>query len=144
MVLKYLILLVQPIGNQYMYGTKQKKVSEYGLNQINKRVLLLVPKLIIIWEGTPTPDDVTGVFPWCHQWGNHLKQQDKVPIRAHTCIQTVLTKVAQFDTCMSCHCILSLRSNNYRGIPLLGGQGEYYPLEVDKTHPRGDTEGINN
>ena len=62
MVLKYLILHVQPIGNQYMYGEKQKKVSEYGLNQINKRVLLLVPKLIIIWEGTPTPDDVTGVF----------------------------------------------------------------------------------
>ena len=25
MVLKYLILLVQPIGNQYMYGKKQKK-----------------------------------------------------------------------------------------------------------------------
>ena len=41
-------LLVQPIGNQYMYGKKQKKVSEYGLNQINKRVLLSVPKLIII------------------------------------------------------------------------------------------------
>ena len=48
MVLKYLILLVQPIENQYMYGKKQKKVSEYGLNKINKRVLLLVPKLIII------------------------------------------------------------------------------------------------
>ena len=48
MVLKYLILLVQPIGNQYMYGKKQKKVSEYGLNQINKRVLLLVQKLITI------------------------------------------------------------------------------------------------
>ena len=48
MVLKYLILLVQPIGNQYMYGKKQKKGSEYGLNEINKRVLLLVPKLITI------------------------------------------------------------------------------------------------
>ena len=47
-------LLVQPIGNQYMYGKKQKKVSEYGLNEINKRVLLLVPKPITIWEGTPT------------------------------------------------------------------------------------------
>ena len=46
-----------------MYGEKQKKVSEYGLNEINKRVLLLVPKLIIIGEGTPTPEDVTGVFP---------------------------------------------------------------------------------
>ena len=63
MVLKYLILLVQPIGNQYMYGNKQKKVPEYRLNQISKRVLLLVPKLIIICEGTLTPDDVTEVFP---------------------------------------------------------------------------------
>ena len=44
-------------------GKSRKKVSEYGLNQINKRVLLLVPKLIIIWEGTPTPDDATRVFP---------------------------------------------------------------------------------
>ena len=44
-----------------MYGKKQKKVSEYGLNQINKRVLLSVPKLIIIWEGTPTPNDITGI-----------------------------------------------------------------------------------
>ena len=42
---------------------KQKKVSEYGLNQMNKGVLLLVPKLITVREGTPTPDDVTGVFP---------------------------------------------------------------------------------
>ena len=53
-----------------MYEKKQKKVSEYGLNEINKRVLLLVPKLITVGEGTPTPDDITGVFPWCHQWGN--------------------------------------------------------------------------
>ena len=37
-----------------MYGKKQKKVSEYGLNQINKRVLLSVPKLIIVGEGIPT------------------------------------------------------------------------------------------
>ena len=43
-----------------MYGKKQKKVSEYGLNQINKRVLLSVPKLIIVGEGIPTPDDITG------------------------------------------------------------------------------------
>ena len=62
MVLKYIILLVQSIGNQYMYGKKQKKVSEYGLNEINKRVLLSVPKLITVGEGTPIPDDVTGVF----------------------------------------------------------------------------------
>ena len=42
---------------------REEKVSEYRLNQINKRVLLSVPKLIIIWEGTPTPDDITGVLP---------------------------------------------------------------------------------
>ena len=46
-----------------MYGKKQKKVSEYGLNEINKKVLLSVPKLITVGEGTPIPDDVTGVFP---------------------------------------------------------------------------------
>ena len=48
---------------------KAVKVSEYGLNQINKGVLLLVPKLITVGEGIPTPDDITRVFPWCHQWG---------------------------------------------------------------------------
>ena len=42
---------------------KQKKVSEYGLNQINKRVLLLEPKLITAGEGIPTHDDITGEFP---------------------------------------------------------------------------------
>ena len=46
-----------------MYGKKQKKVSEYGLNQINKRVLLLVPKPITVGEGIPIPDDITGVIP---------------------------------------------------------------------------------
>ena len=46
-----------------MYGKKQKKVPEYGLNQINKEVLLSVPKLIIVGEGIPTPDDITGVSP---------------------------------------------------------------------------------
>ena len=46
-----------------MYEKKQKKVSKYGLNQINKRVLLLVPELIIVGEGIPTPDDITGAFP---------------------------------------------------------------------------------
>ena len=39
---------------------------------------------------------------------------------------------------------LSLKSNNYKGIPLLGGQGECPPLGVDKTPPRGDADGINN
>ena len=42
---------------------KQKKVSEYGLNQINKVVLLLVPKVITVGEGIPNPNDVIGVFP---------------------------------------------------------------------------------
>ena len=46
-----------------MYEKKQKKVSKYGLNQINKRVLLSVPKLITVGEVTPTPDDITGVSP---------------------------------------------------------------------------------
>ena len=40
---------------------KGEKVSEYGLNQINKGVLLSVPKLIIAGEGVPTPNDVIGV-----------------------------------------------------------------------------------
>ena len=47
----------------HVWKKKQKKVSEYGLNQISKRVLLLVSKLIIVGEEIPTPDDVTGVFP---------------------------------------------------------------------------------
>ena len=42
---------------------KQKKVSEYGLNQINKGVLLLVPKPTTVGEGIPAPDDGTGGFP---------------------------------------------------------------------------------
>ena len=45
-----------------MYETAEI-VLEYGLNQINKGVLLLVPKLITIGEGIPTPNDVIGVFP---------------------------------------------------------------------------------
>ena len=39
---------------------KRKKVSEKGLNQINKLVLLLVPKLITIGEGIPTLNDIIG------------------------------------------------------------------------------------
>ena len=44
-----------------MYEKKQKKSFRIGLNQINKRVLLSVPNLIIVGEGIPTPDDITGV-----------------------------------------------------------------------------------
>ena len=62
MVLKCMNLLVQPIGTDTCVK-KQKKVSEYGLNQINKGVLLSVPKLITVGEGIPTPNDVIGVFP---------------------------------------------------------------------------------
>ena len=84
---------------------KQKKVSEYGLNQINKMVLLSVPKLIIIWEGTPTPDDVTRVFPLCHQWrnpqNNKIKYQSKLIHVYKQCRQ----KWHKFDTFMSGHCI---------------------------------------
>ena len=42
---------------------KQKKVLEYGLNQINKGVLLSIPKLITVGEGIPTSNDFIGVFP---------------------------------------------------------------------------------
>ena len=42
---------------------EEAEVSEYGLNQINKGVLLLVPKLITVGEGIPTPNDIMGVFP---------------------------------------------------------------------------------
>ena len=45
------------------YMKKQKKVSEYGLNQINKGVLLSVTKPITVGEGIPTPNDIIGVFP---------------------------------------------------------------------------------
>ena len=41
---------------------KRKKVSEKGLNQINKLVLLSVSKPITVGEGIPTPNDVIGVF----------------------------------------------------------------------------------
>ena len=45
-----------------MYG-KVEKVSEDGLNQINKGVLLLVPKLITAGEGISTPNDIIGMYP---------------------------------------------------------------------------------
>ena len=61
-------------------------------------------------------------------------------------MQTVPTKVAQFDTCMSSHCIyctFKLKSNNYKEIPLLAGQGECPPLRGGQNTPRGDADGIN-
>ena len=42
---------------------KGENVSGYGLNQINKGVLLSVPRLITIGKGIPTPTDITEVFP---------------------------------------------------------------------------------
>ena len=42
---------------------KTDNVSEQGLNQINKQVLLSVPKLITVEKGTPTRNDIIGVFP---------------------------------------------------------------------------------
>ena len=42
---------------------KGEKVSEYGLNQIDKGVLLSVPKLITVGEGIPTPNDILGGIP---------------------------------------------------------------------------------
>ena len=58
-------------------------------------------------------------------------------------MQIVQTKVAQFDTCMSSHCILSLKLNNYKGIPLLDEQGEYPPLRGGQNTPRQGAGGIN-
>ena len=40
---------------------KGEKVSECELNQINKGVLLWVPKLITVEEGILTPNNVIGV-----------------------------------------------------------------------------------
>ena len=40
--------------------------------------------------------------------------------------------------------LLSLKLKNYKGIPLLGGQGEYPPHGVDKTPLRGGADGKNN
>ena len=40
--------------------------------------------------------------------------------------------------------LLSLKLKNYRGIPLLGGQGEYSPWGVYTTPLRGGTDGKNN
>ena len=68
MVLHYgLEIYENHLSNQWEINTcmrkSRNKVSEYGLNQINKRVLLSVPKLITVGEGIPSPYDVTGVFP---------------------------------------------------------------------------------
>ena len=43
-----------------MYEKKQKKVSEYGLNQINKGVLLSISELITVGKGITTPDEIIG------------------------------------------------------------------------------------
>ena len=48
---------------------KSQKVSEYGLNQINKGILLLVPKPITVGEGIPTPNDIS----WGSPQHNKLK-----------------------------------------------------------------------
>ena len=45
---------------------------------------------------------------------------------------------------MSGHYILSLKLNNYKDLPLLGGQGEYPLLRGGQNTPRGGTDGINN
>ena len=39
---------------------------------------------------------------------------------------------------------LSLKSNNYKEIPLLGGQGECPPLRGGQNTPKGDAGGISN
>ena len=53
------------LSNQWETNTcieKQEKISEYGLNEINKGILLSIPKLITVGKGIPTPNDITGVF----------------------------------------------------------------------------------
>ena len=39
-----------------------EKSFRIEINQINKQVLLLVPKLITVGEGIFTPNDIIGVF----------------------------------------------------------------------------------
>ena len=73
MVLKYKGFTCLTNRKLIHVSEKVEKVSEQGLNQINKRVLLLVPKLIIVGEGIPTPDDITRAFLWHHQWGKPSK-----------------------------------------------------------------------
>ena len=45
-----------------MYEKAEKSFRTW-VNQINKGVLLLGPKLSTVGEGISTPDDLTGVFP---------------------------------------------------------------------------------
>ena len=59
-------------------------------------------------------------------------------------MQTVLTKVAQFDTCMSGHCIFKHKIKQLEGYTSIGWTKRVFPQGVDKTPPRGDTDGINN
>ena len=56
-------------------------------------------------------------------------------------MQIVPTKVAQFDTCMSGHCILSPKPNNY--ISFGWTRRDSSPKGGQNT-PRGGTDGINN
>ena len=49
---------------------KSRKSFRIGTKSNKLRVLLSVPKLIIIAEGIPTPDDVTRAFPMTSPVGN--------------------------------------------------------------------------
>ena len=119
---------------------KQKKVSEYGLNQINKGVLLLIPKLITVGEEIPTPNDIIGyshnAISGRSPQNNKLKYQLEL---IHVCKQCqqkwwnlIHVGVATVFTVL-----LSLKLKNYKGIPLLGGPGEYPPLRGGKNTLQG-------
>ena len=40
--------------------------------------------------------------------------------------------------------LVTLKLKNYKGTPLLGGQGEYPPLRGGQNTSRGDADGTNN
>ena len=68
----------------------------------------------------------------------------KVLIGAHTCIQTVLTKVAQCDTGMSGHCIFKHKIKQLEGYTSIGWTGRVSFPRGGQNTPRSDVEGINN
>ena len=59
-------------------------------------------------------------------------------------MQTVPTKVAQFDTCMSGHCNFKPKIKQLEGYTSIGWTRRMLPQGVDKTAPRGNADGINN
>ena len=126
---------------------KTEKSFRIWIKSNKKRVLLSVPELIIVGEGIPTPDDITGyscdVTSEGNPPNNKPKYQSELIHVYKECQQKWYNLIHVWAaTAFTVH--LSLKSNNYKGIPLLGGHGECPPQGVDKAPPRGDTDGINN